>query len=149
VQDNTGIPKSVSVAAIPLGCLDLIRGFVHTIVLSSAASNIAGLDLSTPQAGDLLQLMGALGISNYLTGIMLILMGWKARPLALAMLGLIPVAYIIGVAGIRVNTSAYAPTQAAWGGTGPMLVYLAISVVAFVAGVGVTLYRKKEGESKT
>lgn len=138
------IPRFVSVVAILLGCFDLVRGFLHTILLDFAATNIAGLDLSAQQAGDLLQLMGAFGISNYLTGIMLILMGWKARPLALVMLGIIPVAYIVGMVGITINTAAYAPSEAAWGGTRPMLVYLTISAITFVAGVLVTLYRKRQ-----
>ena len=58
-----------------MGCLDLLRGFMHTVLLDFAAANIAGLDLSTSLAGDLLQMMGAFGISNYLTGIILILLG--------------------------------------------------------------------------
>jgi hypothetical protein len=131
--------------AITLGCLDLIRGFIHTILLEHAALNIAGLDLSTSVAGDLLMLMGTFGISNYLTGVMLILIGWKARPLALAMLGAIPVAYLVGVVGIRVNSGGYASSQADWGGMGLMLVYLGISAVAFVAGVWATQRRKQRG----
>jgi len=62
-----------------------MRGFMHSIVIEFAALNIIRLDLSTPLAGNLLQLMGTFGISNYLTGIMLVLIDWKARPLALAM----------------------------------------------------------------
>jgi hypothetical protein len=89
--------------------------------------------------------MGAFGISNYLTGVMLILIGWKARPLALIMLGVIPVAYAIGFAGIKINSAAYAPSQAAWGGVMPMLVYLTICGIAFIAGVWITLNRKKKG----
>jgi len=146
MKENTTIPTFVSAVAIALGCLDLIRGFMHTILLEYAALNIAGLDLSTSLAGDLLQLMGTFGISNYLTGIMLILIGWKARPLALAMLGIIPVAYIIGIFGIRINSAGNAPSQAAWGGATPMLVYLVISSVSFIAGVGITLHRKKKGD---
>ena len=146
MQREYNIPKFVSIVAITLGCLDLIRGFMHTILLDYAAMNIAGFDLSTSLAGDLLQMMGAFGISNYLTGIMLILLGWKARPLALIMLGFIPIAYAIGVAGIKVNSAPYAPTQAAWGGTTFMLVYLALCVITFIAGVSTTLYRKKKEE---
>ena len=146
MKENTTIPRFVSVVAIVLGCLDLIRGFMHTILLEYAALNIAGLDLSTSLAGDLLQQMGAFGISNYLTGVILILIGWKSRPLALAMLGIIPVAYIIGIFGIRINSAGYASSQAAWGGATPMLVYLVISGVGFIAGVGITLYRKKRGD---
>lgn len=146
MNEESYIPRFVSVVAIVLGCLDLVRGFMHTILLDFAATNIAGLDLSTQQAGDLIQQMGAFGISNCLTGIMLILIGWKARPLALAMLGIIPVAYIIGMVAIKINSAAYAPSEAAWGGTNPMLVYLVISAVTFVAGVWRTLYRKRRGQ---
>ena len=144
MKDESHIPKFVSTAVIVLGCLDILRGFMHTILLDFAATNIAGFDLSTSLAGDLLQQMGAFGISNYLTGIMLILIGWKARPLALIMLGVIPSAYVIGVIGIKVNSAPYAPSQAAWGGTTFMLVYLAVCVITFIAGVSTTLYRKKK-----
>jgi hypothetical protein len=146
MQSEYNIPKFVSIVAIVLGCLDLIRGFMHTILLDFAATNIAGFDLTTSLAGDLLQMMGAFGISNYLTGIMLILIGWKARPLALIMLGFIPIAYAIGVAGIKVNSAPYAPSQAAWGGTTFMLVYMVVCVITFIAGLSKTLYRKKKEE---
>ncbi len=146
MKENATIPKFVSVVAIALGCFDLIRGFMHTILLEYAALNIAGLDLSTSLAGDLLQQMGAYGISNFLTGSMLILIGWKARPLALAMLGVIPIAYAIGFAGIKFNSAAYSPSQAAWGGAQPMLVYLVICGVTFFAGVWITQRRKKRGD---
>jgi hypothetical protein len=144
MQNESQIPRFVSIAAIALGCLDILRGFMHTVLLDFAATNIAGFDLSTSLAGDLLQQMGAFGISNYLKGIMLILISWKARPLALIMLGLIPVAYAIGIAGIKVNSAPYAPSQAAWGGTTFMLVYLAVCIITFIAGVWTTLNRKKK-----
>jgi hypothetical protein len=144
MKGNTSIPKFVSIVAIVLGCLDLIRGFIHTFLLEFAATNIAGLDLSTSQAGDLLQLMDAFGISNYLTGVMLILIGWKARPLAFAMLGIIPVAYIVGIVGMRINAADYTSSQAAWGGALPMMVYLVISGITFIAGVWITQSRMKQ-----
>ena len=75
MKTTKNLPKFVSIVAIILGSLDLIRGFMHTNLLNFAASNIAGPDLSTAQASDLLQLMGAFGISNYITGIALILVG--------------------------------------------------------------------------
>jgi len=144
MDDEHNIPKFVSIAAVVLGCLDLVRGFMHTILLDYAAPNIAGFDLSTSFAGDMLQMMGSFGISNYLTGIMLILLGWKARPLALIMLGVIPVAYGIGMVAIKVNSAPYAPTQAAWGGTTFMMTYLAVCGIIFIAGVWTTLYRRKK-----
>ena len=136
------VPKFVSIIAIALGCLDLIRGFMHTIRLEYAATNIAGLDLSTALASDLLRLMGSFGISNFLTGSMLILIGWKARPIALAMMGIIPAAYLVGMVGIRVNTASYVTSQANWGGIPMMVGYLAICVITFITGLIITLSRK-------
>ncbi|MCJ7733266.1 MAG: hypothetical protein MUP11_01850 [Anaerolineales bacterium] len=89
---------------------------MHTILIEYAASNIAGLDLSTVQAGDLLQLMGAFGISNFITGMALILTGWKSRQLALYLMVIIPAAYLVEGLALRFNTANYAPTRAAWGG---------------------------------
>ena len=144
MDKNTTIPKFVSIVAIALGCLDLVRGFMHTILLEYAALNIAGFDLSTSLAGDLLQMMGAFGISNYLTGFILIMIGWKARSLALAMLGFIPVAYIIGAVGIRTNSAPYASSQADWGGAPMMMVYLIVCAVTFIAGIITMQIRKKK-----
>ena len=135
MQKDIQIPKFVSVVSIILGCLDLIRGFMHTVLIQFAATNIAGLDLTTSQAGDLLQLMGAFGMSNYLTGVMLILLGWKARHLALTMLGVIPVVYILGGVIVRVNASGYETSQAAWGGIPLMTVYLAVSGITCILGL--------------
>jgi hypothetical protein len=135
MKTNTNIPKFVSIVAIALGSLDIVRGFSHTILLEHAATNIAGLDLSTAQAGDLLQLMATFGISNYLTGTMLILLGWKARPLALVMLGVIPLAYLIGGLTLRIHAAGYAASQAAWGGVPMMTGYLLVSLITFIVGV--------------
>jgi hypothetical protein len=134
MKNENRIPKFVSIVAIVLGSLDLVRGFMHTILLEYAATIIAGLDLSSPVAIDLLRLMGSFGISNYITGVMLILLGWKARPLALTMLGVIPVAYVIGAVGIRFNTASYMATQGNWGGLPMMMVYMVICSVTFLAG---------------
>lgn len=134
MKNENNIPIFVSIVAIALGVLDLIRGFMHTILLEYATGNIAGLDLSSSVAADLLQLLGVFGISNYITGLMLILLGWKARPLALTMLGAIPAAYSIGVAGIILNTSAYAATHGDWGGLPMMMVYIFICIITFLAG---------------
>ena len=143
MKEESSIPRFVSVVAIALGCLDLIRGFMHTLLLDYAATNIAGFDLTTSSAGDLLRQMGAFGISNYLTGAMLILIGWKARFLALTMLGIIPVAYGIGRAGIRINTAAYGPSQADWGGASMMIVYLIVCAITCVTGIIMTQRRRK------
>ena len=148
LKENNHIPKFVSVVTIVLGCLDLVRGFMHTILLEYAATNIAELDLSTTLAGDLLQMMGTFGISNYLTGVMLILLGLKARSLALTMLGVIPAAYAIGVVGIKINSAPYAASQADWGGAPMMLGYMVICLITFTAGVWISQTRKRESLAK-
>jgi hypothetical protein len=129
------IPKFVSIVAIALGSLDLIRGFMHTIRLEHAAANLAGLDLSSTVAVDLLRLMGIFGISNYITGVMLILLGWKARPLALIMLVVIPIAHFIGAVGIKFNTASYPASQADWMGVPMMKGYMVVCMVTFLAGL--------------
>ncbi len=134
MSNKTNIPKIVSIIAITLGSLDLIRGFMHTFLIKYAATNIAGLDLSTSQAGDLLVLMGSFGISNYISGMALILMGWKARELAWIMLGVIPAAYLIGGIAIRFYSADHAISQSAWGGKPMMMVYMAICILAFLYG---------------
>jgi hypothetical protein len=135
MNKSTNIPTVVSIVAIILGGLDLIRGIMHTLLLDFAATNIAGLDLSTSQAADLLRLMGTFGISNYITGISLILMGWKARQLALIMLGVIPAAYLIGGIATHFYSAPYTQTQANWGGIPMMLAYMAVSILTFLYGV--------------
>jgi len=135
MKSSQNIPKIVSWIAITLGVLDILRGIIHTLLLNLAATSIAGLDLSTPQAFDLLRLMGVFGISNYITGAALILTGWKARELALILLGLIPAAYLVGGLATRFYSAGFPQTQANWGGLPMMLVYLAVSSLTFMYGI--------------
>jgi len=107
MNNNPNIPRIISLVSIILGSIDIIRGILHTLLVEFAASNIAGLDLSTVQAGKLLQLTGAFGISNYISGISLILVGWKARELALILLGVILAAYQIGGLATRLYSAGY------------------------------------------
>ena len=139
MNNKNNLPKAISVISVILGTVDLLRGVMHTLLLNFAASNIAGLDLSTTQASDLMKLMGSFGISNYITGIALILLGWKARELAWIMLAVIPGAYLIGGLAIRFYSSGSAETQAAWGGIPMMGIYLAVSTITFLFG----LWRKR------
>jgi len=135
MNNSKNLPKAVSIISIILGSIDLIRGVMHTILLNFTASNIAGLDLSTTQAVDLMQLMGSFGISNYISGIALILLGWKARDLAWIMLGVIPAAYLIGGTAIKLYSAGSTQTQAAWGGIPMMVTYLAVCSVTFLYGL--------------
>jgi uncharacterized membrane protein YphA (DoxX/SURF4 family) len=128
--------------AVFLGGIDLLRGFMHTVVLPYSATHIACLDLSGPTATDLLRLLGLFGISNYITGATLILTGLYARPIALVLLGLIPAFYGLGLLTIHAAMNPYPPSTAEWGGRPFMMVNLSLYVLTFLAGIFVLRHRK-------
>jgi uncharacterized membrane protein YphA (DoxX/SURF4 family) len=139
---NRPIPKFISIMAVFLGVIDLLRGFMHTVVLPYSATHIASLDLSGPTAPDLLRLLGLFGISNYITGATLILTGLYARPIALVLLGLIPAFYGLGLLSIHAAMNPYPPSTAQWGGRPFMMVNLSLYVLTFLAGIFVLRHRK-------
>jgi uncharacterized membrane protein YphA (DoxX/SURF4 family) len=128
--------------AVFLGSIDLLRGFMHTVVLPYSATHIACLDLSGPTAPDLLRLLGLFGISNYITGATLILTGLYARPIALVLLGLIPAFYGLGLLTIHAAMNPYPPSTAQWGGRPFMMINLSLYVLTFLAGIFVLRHRK-------
>jgi uncharacterized membrane protein YphA (DoxX/SURF4 family) len=128
--------------AVLLGGIDLLRGFMHTVVLPYSATHIACLDLSGPTAPDLLRLLGLFGISNYITGATLILTGLYARPIALVLLGLIPAFYGLGLLTIHAAMNLYPPSTAQWGGRPFMMINLSLYVLTFLAGIFVLRHRK-------
>lgn len=84
-------------------------------------------------------LLGIFGISNYLTGIMLILIGLKARDLIPIILPIIPATYFLGSALI----SRVANPTAQLGGGPYMLVYFAVCIATFIA---IVIVRFKNGK---
>jgi len=128
--------------AVFLGSIDLVRGFMHTVVLPYSATHIACLDLSGPTAPDLLRLLGLFGISNFITGTTLILTGLYARPIALVLLGLIPAFYGLGLLTIHAAMNPYPPSTAQWGGRPFMMINLSLYVLTFLAGIFVLRHRK-------
>jgi len=139
---NQPIPKFISIMAVFLGVIDLLRGFMHTVVLPYSATHIACLDLSGSTAPDLLRLLGLFGISNYITGATLILTGLYARPIALVLLGLIPAFYGLGLLTIHAAMNPYPPSTAQWGGRPFMMINLSLYVLTFLAGIFVLRQRK-------
>ena len=139
---NRPIPKFISIMAVLLGGIDLLRGFMHTVVLPYSATHIACLDLSGPTAPDLLRLLGLFGISNYITGATLILTGLYARPIALVLLGLIPAFYGLGLLTIHAAMNPYPHSTAQWGGRPFMMINLSLYVLTFLAGIFVLRHRK-------
>jgi len=136
------IPRFISIMAVFLGGIDLLRGIMHTVVLPYSATHIACLDLSGPTAPDLLRLLGLFGISNYITGATLILTGLYARPIALVLLGLIPTFYGLGLLTIHAAMNPYPPSTAQWGGRPFMMINLSLYVLTFLAGIFVLRHRK-------
>jgi hypothetical protein len=136
------IPRFISIMAVFLGGIDLLRGIMHTVVLPYSATHIACLDLSGPTAPDLLRLLGLFGISNYITGATLILTGLYARPIALVLLGLIPTFYGLGLLTIQAAMNPYPPSTAQWGGRPFMMINLSLYVLTFLAGIFVLRHRK-------
>ncbi len=139
---NRPIPKFISIMAVFLGGIDLLRGFMHTVVLPYSATHIACLDLSGPTAPDLLRLLGLFGISNYITGATLILTGLYARPIALILLALIPAFYGLGLFTIDAAMDPYPPSTAQWGGRPFMMVNLSLYLLTALAGILVLRHRK-------
>ena len=134
-------PKFAWIIMIGLGCFDLIRGFMHTVILEFAAINIFVIDLSGGVDNQML-LLGIFGISNYLTGIMFILIGLKARQLVPIMLPVIPAIYFLGTALISRVTN---PT-AQLGGGPYMLVYFAVCIATFIAILVVKIKNRMENK---
>jgi hypothetical protein len=121
-------PKFAWIIMTALGCLDLVRGFMHTVLLEYAAENIMGLDLLVARDDQLL-LLGTFGISNYLTGIMLILIAMKARNIVQYVFLAIPVSYLWG--GFLINRVA--SSTARLGGLPMMTAYISVCIITFVA----------------
>ena len=134
MNNQSNLPKIISVVAIALGTLDLIRGLMHTVFLEYAAGTIAGLNLTLPNAIDQLQLMAAFGASNFITAGALILTGLYFRKGAHFLLGIIPASYMIMIFSLRYYRTGYEASQANWGGAPMMRIYLVICIVVFAYG---------------
>ncbi len=117
-----------SVVLVVLGILDLIRGVMHTFLLTWSANHIAGFDPATATR-DQYFLLGVLGISNFLTGFLYLLISRKARELAPDILILIPLVYLLGT--VAILSGGFHP-QAAFEGKYFMMVYFGICLITFM-----------------
>jgi len=134
-------PKFAWIIMIGLGCFDLIRGFIHTVLLEFAATYIFVIDLSGGVDNQML-LLGIFGISNYLTGILFILIGLKARQLVPIMLPIIPAVYLLGT----VLISRVSNPTAQLGGGPYMLVYFAVCIAASLAILIIKIKHRMENK---
>ncbi|MHA2201397.1 MAG: hypothetical protein ACXABN_16090 [Candidatus Thorarchaeota archaeon] len=127
-NNESDCPKFAWIIMTALGCLDLVRGFMHTVLLEYAAENIMGLDLAVARDDQLL-LLGVFGISNYITGMMLILIGLKARNLVQYVFLVIPLSYFSGAYLI----GRVASSTARLGGLPMITGYIIVCIGTFVA----------------
>ena len=113
---------------LALGLMDLFRGLAHTYLIDWANNTFAHLDLSA-NGNDQLMLLSAFGISNWLTGMLFILIALKAKPLATATLAIILIAYAIGWLGMQY---AGVSPESDFYGRFIMLVYFGVCLAGIV-----------------
>lgn len=128
------------IVLIGLACFDFLRGFMHTFAIHWAAENIAQLNLSL-NGDDQLWLLGTFGISNFLSGALLLLIALKAKRLAPYALLIIPATYLLGAIAFR---SADLSHDAAFNGFYIMVGYLSLCIVTF----GIFLIQKRRAAQK-
>jgi hypothetical protein len=128
---GVGMPAFASIILAALGCIDLVRGVLHTFLVQHSAVKIAGMNLSH-SGQDQLMLLGSFGISNFLTGAIYIAVAWKARRLVPTVLLIIPAAYLLGFIALRLN---HITPESAFPGREFMLGYSTVCVLTFVASI--------------
>ena len=117
-----------AMALFGVGLMDIVRGFLHTFLLSWSAATFAKFDLATVPE-DQVFMLGVFGISNFLTGFIYILISTKAKNLSPYILALIPAAYLLGLIGINLSGIH---SQAEFLGKYFMMIYFAVCIVTFV-----------------
>lgn len=128
VEKPSDIFRLPSRVLFVIGLIDIIRGFMHTFLLTWSATNIAQLDIATAPS-DQLFLLGVFGISNFLTGFIYLIISRKARELSPYVLIVIPLTYLLGLIGIW---SGGIHGQSAFYGKYFMLGYFAICIITFI-----------------
>jgi hypothetical protein len=108
--------------------LDVLRGFMHTFLLTWSAANFAQFDMATAPK-DQIFLLGVFGISNFLTGFIYFLISRKARELSPYILIIIPLTYLLGLIGIW---SGGVQGQAAFEGKYFMAAYFGVCILTFI-----------------
>ena len=130
--------KISSIVLLLAGIMDIWRGFVHTFQVKYAIINGAGIEPNS----DNLVLMGAFGISNFLTGFIYILIVWKAKKIIPYVLLLIPVSYCIGRLGLQYSNVLIDPNK--FKGQYIMSVYLGICVITVIFYFFITIINKQK-----
>lgn len=126
---HSGTPTFAWVILAALGSIDLVRGILHTFFVEHSAVKIAGMNLDH-SSGDQLMLLGAFGISNFLTGALYLAVALKAKQLVPTVLAIIPASYLLGFIALRLN---HISPESAFPGRTFLLGYTAVCVLTLVA----------------
>lgn len=125
VKDIYWLPSAV---LFFIGLLDLLRGVMHTFLLTFSARTFAQFPPTAP--ADQVFMLGVFGISNLLTGVLYLLISRRARELSPYVLIIIPLTYVVGLQGIW---SGGVRGTAAYEGQYFMFAYFAVCIVTFGA----------------
>lgn len=117
--------KISTILLFAIALLDIVRGFMHTFNINWSAENIAKIE-AIP---DSMILMGSFGMSNFLTGFIYLLILWKAKNLTPYILAIIPIAYGLGIIGLKLQGIAM---DAEFNGQYMMFFYLGSCVLTSI-----------------
>jgi len=131
--------KISTILLFAIALLDIVRGFMHTFNINWSAENIAKIE-AIP---DSMILMGSFGMSNFLTGFIYLLILWKAKNLTPYILAIIPIAYGLGIIGLKLQGIAM---DAEFNGQYMMFFYLGSCVLT---SIYYFLSLKKEASNET
>ena len=138
IKKETALKVSTIVLLLA-GLMDLKRGFAHTFDVRYSAEHLAGIELLS----DSLVLMGAFGISNFLTGFIYFLVVWKARSIAPYFLLIISLSYFIGGLGMKYED---VQLESQFIGQHIMFVYI---IVCLIAGLLYFISYDDRGKNQT
>lgn len=131
--------KICSVVLFLAALMDIKRGVAHTFNVRYSAEYLAGIE----PISDSLVLMVAFGISNFLTGVIYLLILWKAKKLIPHVLIMIPLSYLLGSLGMRYQN---VQMESAFVGQYIMAVYLGICLLSGLMYFLVSVFNRSESK---
>lgn len=134
--------KISSIVLLLVGVMDILRGVLHTFRIKYAMLNGAKIEPVTES----LVLMGAFGISNFLTGFLYLLIVWRAKKIVPYVLLIIPFSYFLGGIGLRYSNVVLPADK--FRGQYIMHYYLSICLLVALFYFVVVIINKLRNENK-
>jgi hypothetical protein len=140
--DKKIVLKISSIVLLLVAAVDILRGFLHTFSIRYAMLHGARIEPDS----DSLTLMGAFGISNFLTGFLYLLIIWKAKKIVPYVLLIIPLSYFLGGMGVRYSNVVLPADK--FRGQYIMSYYLSICLLVALFYFVVVIINKLRNENK-